>query len=142
MHPLFQHYTQRAAVLYKHYDAADVPIYYGISTDHEERQTSHRSFGEWMQFSARCEVEEFDTWHLAEAAERAAIREDVPIFNRRWAPGCPRERKFNYLVKVGRADLLNAALVRDMNGRPSDDVLIQLGRQDIVEDLLAWGERG
>lgn len=122
----------KPAVLYKHYDQSGRALYYGISSENEKRQGAHKNFGGWFFLSARCELEHFDSWGSAAAAEERAIKADVPVFNRRYAPGW-REREFAYFVDIGRADLINASMARNMSPRPTSDQLVAIGREDIVE---------
>lgn len=127
-------HQMRRAVLYKHYDAQGRPLYYGISSENDKRQGAHKNFGGWYQLSARCEEVEYETWSRAEAAEKEAIQADLPVFNRRYAPGW-QERQFDYLAEIGRAELIQPGLIAQMDPPPTTAQLIDIGRPDLIQFL-------
>lgn len=67
--------------LYRHYDATDALLYVGISSDPVARTHAHKS-ADWADRVVRFTGEWFDTWAEAHAAERRAIRDEKPLFNR------------------------------------------------------------
>lgn len=67
--------------LYRHYDAAGVLLYVGISTAHIRRLKDHRFGSCWYWDIARIEVEHFASRPEALAAEAAAIRRERPRYN-------------------------------------------------------------
>lgn len=70
------------AALYRHYDEHSILLYIGITNDPDMRVALHAYTAEWLHYSARCDVEWHDTRPAALAAERAAIRDERPLFNR------------------------------------------------------------
>lgn len=116
-------------VLYKHYDADDVPIYYGISDNNEVRQEVHQLYAAWVDFSVRVEESSFPNRREALVAEREAIKRDRPVFNKiHNEPGCT-DRAVRYLAEKGRYDLL-----RPRPARPERKT------QRYSPALLAWIE--
>lgn len=69
--------------LYRHFDASGRLLYVGISFGAVARLQSHKRDGsEWFNMIARVEVEKFHTRSAAKKAERKAIREERPIYNK------------------------------------------------------------
>lgn len=72
--------TQRTA-LYRLYDATERLLYVGISAQPDTRWTQHASDKPWWPLVSRKDVE----WHAgrpqAEAAERAAVQSEGPLYN-------------------------------------------------------------
>lgn len=97
---------QEGTILYKHYDADDVPIYYGISDDNEIRQEYHGYYSMWHQFADHCVEEVHADRAGARRAERAAIAQDEPKFNKAHNTPGYEERLVRYLIDKGRLDLL------------------------------------
>ncbi|MFI1194147.1 GIY-YIG nuclease family protein [Micromonospora sp. NPDC020750] len=100
-------------VLYFWYDAAGVLLYIGITRDLAVRQTNHAKRSSWSVFARRCEVEPFPSRREAEVAEKAAIEQHRPLFNRQHndTPEA-RARLVAYLIEHGRVDLLAPAVSR------------------------------
>jgi len=71
----------RRCALYRHYDSADWLLYIGISELPIARGVQHARDAEWVQWAVRIEAVWFDSREEAEAAERAAIISERPIFN-------------------------------------------------------------
>lgn len=112
-----------ATTLYKHYDAEEVPIYYGISGQNEKRQSQHDPYSLWTEFSARCEVQGFASREEAKAAEEAAIEADRPIFNRAHNGADCIDRAVEYLAKKERYDLLQPRSMRFNGPRHSPEMV-------------------
>lgn len=74
--------------LYRHFDAAGVLLYVGISLSAVQRLAQHRD-KPWFRQIARVDVEWFDDRGQAERAEVAAIRRERPAHNVRHATGLP-----------------------------------------------------
>lgn len=76
--------------LYRHYDADNVLLYVGISSNPFARNRAHKG-AEWADRAVRFTGEWFDSRAEALAAERRAVREENPEFNRHryGAPGGP-----------------------------------------------------
>lgn len=88
---------QRRCALYRHYDADDVLLYAGISETPVDRTNAHARTSEWVQFADRAEAQWFASRRLAEDAEREAIEDESPIFNRQYAVGDVDRRIAEYL---------------------------------------------
>jgi predicted GIY-YIG superfamily endonuclease len=71
---------QRTA-LYRLYDADDVLLYVGISSEPKQRLKKHKWTQRWGGLIARQAVEWFDTWAAAEDAEEEAVKAERPIHN-------------------------------------------------------------
>lgn len=68
--------------LYRYFDEAGTLLYVGIAKDPEARKRGHRVMSEWFTCANRRDDIWFDTRELALAAERLAIKEERPLFNR------------------------------------------------------------
>jgi hypothetical protein len=122
--------------LYRHYDADDRPIYYGISDDPEQRLTQHRGLSLWAGLSARCTEEWFPSREAADAAERAAVPCDEPLFNREYnTPGC-EERLVRYLVEKGLTGMLTPAWPQSRTGQPKAAVAERATPQSYYSSAL------
>lgn len=77
--------TTPLGIIYRHFDAADVLLYIGITDDRSdvERQKSHARTARWWRFVHRIERETVPDRRAASRAEMGAIRAERPIFNRR-----------------------------------------------------------
>jgi len=87
----------RRCALYRHFDAAGVLLYVGISDAPVVRGKSHAKYSNWVRFAVRMEAEWLDSREAAERAERAAIRTERPIFNVAHAVGESVERMRRYV---------------------------------------------
>lgn len=104
--------------LYRHYDADGVLLYVGISRSVTARLAQHAD-SPWDHLIARVEVERFATREEAEEAEREAIKNERPIYNRthngRWlAPAEVPDGEYSladYLKAAGMNQTDFAALV-------------------------------
>ncbi|MEV2239587.1 hypothetical protein [Micromonospora sp. NPDC049891] len=99
--------------LYFWYDATDVLLYIGITGDLATRQTSHAKRSSWAEFADHSKIRRFPSRAGAEAAEKAAIEAERPLFNVQHndTPEA-RQRLVAYLVEHGRMDLLAPAVSR------------------------------
>ena len=70
------------SALYRYFDEADQLLYVGITKTPRKRDREHSKLSEWHQFATRRTLEWHDNRDAALAAERAAIRDESPIFNR------------------------------------------------------------
>lgn len=68
--------------LYRHFDADGGLLYVGMSTNPTHRMSNHRTTAHWAERIARMDVEWYDTRPLATEAERIAITNELPMFNR------------------------------------------------------------
>lgn len=71
----------RRTALYRLYDIADRLLYIGIAVNPPARWTGHAREKLWWQEVARITIEWYDTWELAEEAERKAIKVESPTHN-------------------------------------------------------------
>ena len=78
--------------LYRLFDAADQLLYIGITYKPEARWKAHAATKSWWPNVARKSMEWHDTRPLAEAAEVAAIKAELPVHNVDDSPIAPRPR--------------------------------------------------
>lgn len=99
--------------LYRWYDADDTLLYIGITNDPHVRQSAHAKKSSWADFAVRGTIERFPSRPEAEAAEKAAIEAERPLFNHvhNDTPEA-RARLVAYLIQHGRMDLLAPAVSR------------------------------
>ena len=94
--------------LYRHFDKDDVLLYVGISLSAINRLQQHRDHSGWFADIARVDIVPFDSRVQVLEAERAAIKEECPVYNmQRPEPHCPIVKKEPPASK-SRADLLGA----------------------------------
>lgn len=68
--------------LYRHFDRAGNLLYVGVSITTMVRLNQHRCNSRWFKHIATITVEHFPTRKQAFDAERIAIREEKPLYNR------------------------------------------------------------
>ena len=78
--------TRRCA-LYRHFDQSDVLLYVGITDTLEGRTNGHARTSDWVRFAQYAEASWYDSREGAAEAEREAIRDETPVFNRQHALG-------------------------------------------------------
>jgi len=78
--------------LYRHFDAAGVLLYVGISNDALRRLCQHKDRSHWHAQIARVDVEWLPDRAAASAAESAAIAREKPAWNVRGREGSPRKK--------------------------------------------------
>lgn len=71
-----------ATYLYRHFDAAGVLLYVGISLSAVVRLSNHRTASSWSEQIATVTVEQFPTRGEAYEAETIAIRTEKPLYNK------------------------------------------------------------
>lgn len=91
----------RRCALYRHFDAAGVLLYVGVTADTETRGGQHASSSAWVEYAANGTVEWYDSPDEARDAERLAIRTEMPIFNQRHAATGSGDRLRAYLTTRG-----------------------------------------
>lgn len=89
----------RKCALYRHYDADGNLLYVGITINPGRRGKDHAKSSAWVEFAAREESVWFDSEEDAKAAERDAISNEAPLFNRVHAGGKRDERLLSYLIE-------------------------------------------
>jgi hypothetical protein len=98
---------QRRCALYRHFDDQDVLLYVGITDSLGDRTNGgHARTSDWVQFADRAEAEWHDSRELASVAERDAVREERPVFNRQYA---------EWDVDRSIADYVHARELRTLN---------------------------
>lgn len=104
---------EQDTALYRYFDAADLPLYAGISDHLHDRTRSHIRGSSWMDFAVRSTIERHPTRAVALEAEEAAIKAERPIFNKKHnnTPEA-RRRVVEYLIEHDRLDLLTPAVSR------------------------------
>ncbi|MEV0214369.1 hypothetical protein [Micromonospora sp. NPDC050695] len=103
----------RPTALYFWYDADGLLLYIGITGDLATRQSSHAKRSSWSEFADHSKIRRFPSRPEAEAAEKAAIESERPLFNHQHndTPEA-RQRLVAYLIEHGRMDLLAPAVSR------------------------------
>lgn len=108
--------------LYRHFDKDGRLLYVGISLNAVARLGGHRASSQWFGDIARVDIEVFPDRKSVEEAERNAIRQEKPIWNKAHATKTPAERdaqrraiaveRGRYATRLGReeADVLRPAL--------------------------------
>jgi hypothetical protein len=117
------------AHVYRCYDAHSRLLYVGHTEEFGYRWTIHRSASPWVGFSARQEVGPEIPLLEAREQERAAIRDERPLFNVQGNPD------YRGMPKVERDELFQARLT-DLYGE-------WLAANPAEADLhrLLWGDR-
>lgn len=69
-------------MLYRFYRADDVLLYVGITNDVGVRCYQHATYQTWWAEVSVCQIEFFPTRSELEAAERVAIDDEAPLYNR------------------------------------------------------------
>jgi len=95
---------QRRCALYRHYDDRGVLLYVGISENPTKRGQNHAASSEWVPYACRMEAVWLTDRPTAEAAERAAIQRERPIFNRAHALDDARQRIAAYRAARSAGD--------------------------------------
>lgn len=98
----------RRCALYRQYDDQGVLLYVGISTDLAKRRRTHIKRSAWTEFASTETSVWFDSIEVAQAAERDAIVDELPIFNVVHADDDRDARRRDYLVRRGAWHLLEA----------------------------------
>jgi hypothetical protein len=88
---------QRRCALYRHFDSEDILLYVGITDNLGDRTNGgHARTSDWVQFAVRAEAEWFDSREQASKAEREAVQDEQPIYNRQYAEGDPDAKIAEY----------------------------------------------
>ena len=69
--------------VYRIYDESGVLLYVGISSRLITRLGEHRRWSDWFSRAFSILVEEYETQGHARRAEAIAIRDELPLFNKR-----------------------------------------------------------
>lgn len=82
---------QGRTALYRYFDVDGRLLYVGVAKDPDKRDREHHCTSEWYEHAVRREIEWHDTRQDALAAERQAIRNELPLFNRHGARVDPED---------------------------------------------------
>lgn len=85
------HDLRGPSALYRFFDADGRLLYVGISKDPDKRERAHALRSPWHPHAKSRTIEWHESREAALDAERAAIHEEAPLFNRLGARGEPRE---------------------------------------------------
>jgi predicted GIY-YIG superfamily endonuclease len=96
--------------LYRHFDTDGVLLYVGITNNPAARFKSHAQHAPWMDFAASHTGEWFESRDEALAAESAAIRAELPVFNKAGATADRDERAKTYLLAHNAWEHLTTAI--------------------------------
>lgn len=92
--------------LYRRFDGAGVLLYLGITDDLPARSRWHERHSPWAPFVRRRTTHWFTTRSAAEAAEKTAIKAELPLFNKQHAAFDQRHEAARYLLQRGRIRLV------------------------------------
>lgn len=112
--------SEADCVLYRHFDAAGVLLYIGISGVPFLRLQQHKSASAWFKQITTITIQRFPNRIEAARAERAAIESEKPLFNGRPGPKPlpPGERREVLPVRLPSALIARAKAC----GKPGDVV--------------------
>lgn len=96
----------KKCALYRHFDVDGNLLYVGISVNPRSRRADHARHSAFMEFAANETVEWFDDVSSAEDAERLAIRNEAPLFNRVHSMPDRDHRLVSYCIERGAMHLL------------------------------------
>jgi hypothetical protein len=88
--------------LYRYFGEDGTLLYIGVSLSAVQRLAQHRIHAPWFDQIKRIELETFATRQQAEAAERAAIIKEMPLFNISFSNSKARSRALNQHRKLRR----------------------------------------
>lgn len=96
----------RKCALYRHFDDQGTLLYVGISVEPTTRGRAHARHSAFMEFAVRQETEWLDSEEAAHAAEREAIANERPLFNKTGADPDRDRRLLDYLIARNAYHLL------------------------------------
>jgi hypothetical protein len=99
--------------LYRRFDSEDLLLYVGVSDGLRTRSKWHERHSPWTPFVARRTTEWFASRAEAEAAEKAAIKAEGPLFNKQHALPEQRKKAAEYLMARGRMALVEPAPIEE-----------------------------
>lgn len=88
------------AAIYRLFDTDDVLLYVGVTGSLRERLGNHSRTQRWWPEVARKAVEWYPTRTEAEDAEKRAIREERPLYNRAGADRSQRIKQPNPAAEI------------------------------------------
>lgn len=75
--------------LYRHFQKDGSLLYVGISLSAVARLAQHKNYSEWFNSISRVEIETFTDRNAALDAERRAIKEENPLYNKTYKRPAP-----------------------------------------------------
>lgn len=87
--------------LYRTFDDRGRLLYVGVSFGPFLRLEQHEKNASWTRYVATITLERYGSREEAEAAEKRAIQEEDPVFNRYWRP---RERYLRWIIAYPDGD--------------------------------------
>ena len=86
--------------LYRHFDSKDNLLYVGISFSSIYRLAGHKHKSSWFNSINKIEIERHATRELALIAEKAAIKNESPLFNIVHNKQTPRDKTKELLSRI------------------------------------------
>ena len=83
--------------LYRHFDREGVLLYVGMSISTITRLRAHKSTSHWFEQIVVITIERFESHESCVAAEKAAIKNENPLFNKKCVP-----KKHNRCTPIGQ----------------------------------------
>lgn len=105
------------AAIYRLFDTDDVLLYVGVTGNLRERLGNHSRTQRWWPEVARKAVEWYPTRTEAEDAEKRAIREERPLYNRAGADRSQRIKQPNPAAEISAWEASDAASIVQQVGR-------------------------
>ena len=94
--------------LYRAFDCNNQLLYVGISNDWTRRLHEHEKQSLWFDKTQHVTIEKFETRAEVEVAEKAAIEQEKPVFNKQYSTSFDYPRNhwvaLKKAVKSGKAD--------------------------------------
>lgn len=101
--------TPGPTALYRYFDENDRLLYVGIAVDVSSRHKTHVASSRWMTLAARSTIDRLPTRKAAEDAERKAIENEHPLFNKQYNDTLEaRDRLKDYLTETGNDEIREA----------------------------------
>lgn len=105
---------ERQTDLYRHFDKDGVLLYVGISFRAIVRQAAHSNAAPWWDNVTTITVERLPSREAALAAEKRAVKEEKPLYNKHWGKKRFRyksQRKHGYTIDLlGAPDMAEAVV--------------------------------
>ena len=92
--------------LYRHYDSNDNLLYIGVSLNALNRLSQHKRTGAWFNDISRVSIDKYETRQLVLDAEREAIVNESPKYNKQHSNNKDNLIYNNELVAKLRLDLV------------------------------------
>lgn len=142
MSPSHPHLAAERTALYRLYDDGERLLYIGITTKPTYRFSQHSQSQPWWFQVTRHTLEWFDSRAEAEAAERDAIRAEVPRWNRQHMPGEePSDRFRQAVAEYQEAKEAKAQARQEFHAAILDDLANGVRQTDIVRATGLTRER-